>query len=223
MARAIVRPQPLHEQAIDHLREMIIDGTLQPKQRISEKDLCEKLGISRTPLREALKVLAAEGLIILLARRGAIVSEVTSGALEEKFEVIRMIEGFAIAHMRQNCTPALVDELQAIQDEMTVALEKANARKYFASNEKFHKALVKSTRNKTMIEMHASLFDHLRRARLFGLLAQPMGRKFLDSHARIINALRQSEFQLAEREISFHLGTVEEAVFHAIKDSQSRS
>src|ERR1700682_1851182 len=124
MAKAIVRRQPLHEQASDLLREMIVQGTLRPKQRISEKDLCDQLEISRTPLREALKLLAAEGLVTLFARRGAAVSEITNPKLEEQFEAVRMIEGFSVLRMRDSCTPKLIDELQTLHDEMAAALSK---------------------------------------------------------------------------------------------------
>jgi len=216
MAKAIVRRQPLHEQASDLLREMIVQGTLRPKQRISEKDLCDQLEISRTPLREALKLLAAEGLVTLFARRGAAVSEITNPKLEEQFEAVRMIEGFSVLRIRDNCTPKLIDELQTLHDEMAAALSKASVKRYFALSEQFHKAIVGATGNQTLIEMHAALLNHLRRARLFGLRS-PIGKEFINSHARIIGALRKRDFARAQTEISLHVEAVQASVFQAIK------
>jgi DNA-binding GntR family transcriptional regulator len=218
MLKEVIRSQPLHEQVIGHVREMILEAVLKPGERISEKQLCEQLGISRTPLREALKVLASEGLVNLLARRGAEVTEVTTEKLEEKFAVIRMVESFAFEHMDSNCTPELIDELEVIQAQMTAAYAKSNLRKYFTFNEKFHKAIVSSTNNQTMIELHASLTDHLRRARIFGLRSHPIGKEFINAHARIIKALRKNDFARAKTEISEHLERVKGEVLNSIRN-----
>lgn len=218
MRKAAVRHQPLHEQAIDSLREMIVEGDLKPGERISEKDLCESLGISRTPLREALKVLAAEGLVTLFARRGAAVSELTSDKLGEKFAVIRMIEAFALSQLSGDAIGRLIDKLQALQDEMSTALSKGNAKKYFAANQDFHNAIVTSTGNSTLIDIHTSLSGHVRRARVFGLHSFPTTNKFLNEHARVIKALRKKDIVEAKKEISSHLEGVEKGVLNVLKN-----
>lgn len=217
MDRPVVRNRPLHEQAIDQLREMIVEGALKPGARISEKDLCDSLEISRTPLREALKVLAAEGLITLFARRGAAVSDLTSEKLGEKFEAIRMVEAFALSRASEDNVGPLVDQLQAIQDEMAAALAKGNVKRYFASNEQFHKAIVASTGNETLIDIHTSLSGHLRRARVFGLHSRPINHKFINEHARVIKALRKGDFAGAQKEISSHLTAVERGVLKVLE------
>jgi DNA-binding GntR family transcriptional regulator len=217
MDRAVIRNRPLHEQAIDQLREMIVEGILKPGDRISEKDLCDSLGISRTPLREALKVLAAEGLVTLFARRGAAVSDLTGEKLEEKFEAIRMVEAFALSKASEDNVGPLIDRLQAIQDEMAAALAKGNVKRYFASNEQFHKAIVASTGNPTLIDIHTSLSGHLRRARVFGLHSHPINHKFINEHARVIKALRRNDFAGAQKEISSHLEAVERGVLKVLE------
>lgn len=213
----LVRHQPLHEQAIDQLREMIVQGILTPGERISEKQLCETLGVSRTPLREALKVLANEGLVTLLARRGSIVSPLSTERLEERFEVVRIIETFAIDQIGVSDRRVLARSLQSICDSMISAADKKDIHEYYRLNELFHREIVASCGNCTLTDIHDSLTAHLKRARILGLFSHPIDQKFIDGHIRIVRLIRRGDLLEARREASSHLSAVEAGVLSVMR------
>src|SRR5258706_14556222 len=111
--------RPLHEEAVERLRDMIVQGRLNPGDRLNERLLCEELGISRTPLREAIKLLAAEGLIDLLPNRGAVVSPLELARLSDTFKVMGALEGLAGGLAWRNPTPPPNPPNPALQTGMS--------------------------------------------------------------------------------------------------------
>src|SRR5580692_10923162 len=115
-----VERQRLHDTVVQHIRRCIVEGVLEPGKRLNERELCETLGISRTPLREALKVLAAEGLIEISQNRGATVSRMTEAEIWETFEVMSGLEAFSGELACQRITPAELDQIKALHYAMLV-------------------------------------------------------------------------------------------------------
>src|ERR1700741_5067253 len=110
--------QRLHDTVVDHLREFIVEGVLAPGTKLNERELCERLGISRPPLREALKVLAAEGLIEISQNRGATVSKMSEAEIWETFEVMSGLEAFSGELACQRITPAELAQIKALHYAM---------------------------------------------------------------------------------------------------------
>jgi DNA-binding GntR family transcriptional regulator len=215
MASGIIRAELLHFQVTDRLRDMILAGEIKPGERISERALCELFGISRTPLREALKVLAADGLIELLPRRGAVVTEISPELLKEKFEVVRLIEAHAAEVV---CVRADADDITALDEQrekIEAAVEKKQSSRYLELSGQFHLMLVKLAGNQTLAAIHADLVGHLVRARLVGLRAQPVGAEFGRSHRRIVTALKRKDAEAAAEAVVAHMNHVEEVVLAA--------
>ena len=202
--------EPLHMQAARHLREMIIEGRLPPRSPIDEQDLCKRFGTSRTPLREALKVLASEGLIELLPRRGAVVSDVSEEDMHEKFAVVRLLEAYAARAVCVSASQNQIDELLEIHKALLAAHKKRLHARYFALNEKFHRGVVAATGNKTLIDIHASLVDHLRRARIAVLSVEGSIPQFVKHHERIAKAIKERDANLAAREFTKHQEAIEQ-------------
>ena len=212
--------EPLHMQAARHLRAMIIEGRLPPKSPIDERSLCEQFGTSRTPLREALKVLATEGLIDLLPRRGAVVADVSEEDMREKFAVVRVIEAYAARMVCETGTKGQIDALLATHAELLTAYKKRNNARYFELNEKFHRAIVAATGNKTLIDIHSSMVDHLRRARIAVLNAEERIPQFVKDHQRIAKAIKQRDGDLAAREFTRHQEAIEQETI-SLKNSRN--
>jgi DNA-binding GntR family transcriptional regulator len=111
------RPR-LHDTVVDHLRNFIVEGLLAPGVKLNERKLCETLGISRTPLREALKVLAAEGLVDILPNRGASISQMSEAEIRETFELMSGLEAFSGELACERMTPAELAEIKALHYAM---------------------------------------------------------------------------------------------------------
>jgi DNA-binding GntR family transcriptional regulator len=205
----ILETEPLHMRAGRYLREMIIDGRLRPWAPIDEKSMCDQFGTSRTPLREALKVLAAEGLIELLPRRGAVVAGISVKDLREKFAIVRVLEAHAASTICESASPEQLQALEAIHRQVIAAHKKRNGKLYFELNEKFHREVVAATGNKTLIDLHLSLVGHLRRARFTVMSAHSMAPEFVEDHQRIMQAIAARKAGVAAKEFIKHQTAVE--------------
>jgi DNA-binding GntR family transcriptional regulator len=130
--------QSLHDEVLEKLRNYVVEGSLTDGERIPEKQLCEMLGISRTPLREALKVLAAEGLIDLLPNRGARVRSLDRGQLRELFDVMGGLEALAGRLACENITEDEIREIERIHHEMYGFYLRRDLHRYFECNQQIH-------------------------------------------------------------------------------------
>jgi DNA-binding GntR family transcriptional regulator len=195
--------EPLHERAAARLRDMVVDGRLAPGEPIDEKELCDEFGISRTPLREALKILAAEGLIELLPRRGAIVTPIVSQQLNEKFELVRLLEDYAVRLVCQRATEA---QIEAIQQAYNRVLEhfdhhENNGLKSLAANDQLHQAIVNAAGSRSLLEVHGPLWLHLRRARYLVVNSYDVSRGYVQGLGRLVKAIRARNSAAALREM----------------------
>jgi DNA-binding GntR family transcriptional regulator len=215
------RAEPLHDRAITMLRDMIVKGTLKPREPISERDLCERFGISRTPLREALKVLASEGLIELLPRRGAIVTALSRRRLAEQFRAVALIEADAARTVATSAPPDEIAKLRAIHDRLIGAFEKKRATPYYRANEAFHRALVVAAGNDTLADIHATLVLHLHRARFLALTSTDMNAGFAHAHEGIMAALERGDGEAAAAEVTEHQREVSVDVLGALNPAMA--
>jgi DNA-binding GntR family transcriptional regulator len=142
IASAELSGRLLHEDATDRLRDLIVQGELASGAKLNERVLCERLGVSRTPLREALKTLASEGLVALLPNRGAIVTPLTLAKVRESFEVMGALEALAGELACRNVTDAQLGEVRAMHFEMLAAHARGDLAQYFRNNQAIHFAIV---------------------------------------------------------------------------------
>ena len=149
--------QSLHDEILTRLRDHIVEGNIPDGGRVPERQLCEMLGISRTPLREALKVLASEGLVELLPNRGARVRQLSEHDLGELFDVMGGLEGLAGRLACENITDAEIAEIERLHYEMYGFYLHRDMHGYFRVNQLIHQKIVEASRNATLLE-------HLRQA-----------------------------------------------------------
>lgn len=179
----------LHDEVVSRMRDMIVDGRLVPGERIHEGRICESLGVSRTPLREALKVLASEGLIEILPSRGAIVRSFTPKDVWDTLLVIGYLEALAAD---LTCREASDEELAGVRrlhDQMMVEYARRNRMEYFKLNQAIHGAIVTLSKNDTLRALHENLQARLKRIRYVGNENPPQWQGAVDDHAEIIAAL----------------------------------
>lgn len=206
----------LHEQVAAKLRDMIISGELKPDAAIDEPALCAEFKISRTPLREALKVLAAEELVVLQPRRGAVVSKLTSASVTQKFEVVSLIEGHAARLFCERRHPAALAEITAIHTRLAAAFRARNRKQYSQANQGFHRRLVELTGNEEMVRIHAQLIGHLQRVRYFAGQQKNWRHNFMAEHDAIMAVLSKGAPHEAEALVREHLSHVARAVMEEV-------
>ncbi len=179
----------LHLKVADVLRDKITYGELAPGMRLTERVLCEELNVSRTPLREALKTLAGEGLVELLQNRGAMVTPMTLADTAQTFEVLSVLEGFAgeLACSRANSTD--VEGLRELHERMRACHKRGDREGYFELNQAIHARLFLLSGNPVLAATHDKLNLRLRRARYFANVSQSRWDRAMQEHDQIIDAL----------------------------------
>jgi DNA-binding GntR family transcriptional regulator len=207
----------LHEEVVAVLRNMILDGHLAPGTRIAEPQLCRKLGISRTPLREALKVLASDQLIELLPNRGAVVSQVTIEETAELFEVTEGLESIAGELIAKRISDADIVGLQTLHHDMVDHHDHGRRGEYFARNQQIHRRLVEITRNATLIAAHANYSAKIARARYSANLSQERWDESVREHDEFMAALSVRDGELLGRLLRRHVRRTGEHVLAAMR------
>lgn len=179
----------LHEQIVGMLRKMILEGRLLPGQHIDEKMLCEQFEISRTPLREALKVLNSEGLVDLLPNRGARVAGTSPHLVSECFDVVAGLERTAAEIAAEKASSEDLETLRKIQEEMEEYYRTNNEVDYFTVNDRAHSLVVEFSGNSILVSMHARLITKIRQARFAGLTVPNRWHESILEHREILDAL----------------------------------
>lgn len=179
----------LHEQIVGMLRKMILEGRLLPGQHIDEKMLCEQFEISRTPLREALKVLNSEGLVDLLPNRGARVAGTSPRLVSECFDVAAGLERTAAEIAAVAASAEDLETLRDVQEQMEQHYRANNEVDYFTVNDRAHTLVVEFSGNSILISMHARLMTKIRQARFAGLTVPNRWHESILEHREILDAL----------------------------------
>jgi DNA-binding GntR family transcriptional regulator len=200
-----IERRPLHEQAVDRLRDLIVQGRLAPGERLNERLLCERLGISRTPLREAIKLLATEGLVELLPNRGAVVSSLDTGRLAETLAVMGTLEALA---GELACSKASVETIAAIRklhDEMLAMHTEGDLAGYFRYNQLIHMNLVEASGNAVLANAYRQMNANVKRARYMANLSRERWDAAVAEHEQIIRALERRDAAALRSLLADHL------------------
>jgi DNA-binding GntR family transcriptional regulator len=183
----------LHGETLARLRDYIVEGHIPDGGRIPERQLCDMFGISRTPLREALKVLASEGLVDLLPNRGARVRSLSEHDLRELFDVMGGLEGLAGRLACENITDEEIAEIERLHYEMYGFYLNRDMHGYFRVNQLVHQKIVEASRNTTLQATYANFAGRIRRVRYSANFARKRERwgEAMREHETILDALRR--------------------------------
>jgi DNA-binding GntR family transcriptional regulator len=179
----------LHGELLEQLRDLIVEGELPAGTRVAERRLCERFGVSRTPLREALKVLAAEGLIELLPNRGARIARLTAEDIAQTLKVIGTLEALAGELACERLTDESLAEIRALHHEMLADYTRRDRPAYFKANQAIHQAIVAASCNAVLAQTYASLSGRIRRARYAANLDPKRWDEAVAEHELILQAL----------------------------------
>lgn len=198
-------PSSLHDDVATQLRNYIFDGHLQPGEFIDEATLCELWSISRTPLREALKVLTAEGLVRHEPRRGCFVNQVTEQDLDDIFPVIALLEGRCAYDATVRATPADVQALEGLHQRLSQHAQAGRINAYYEANFAIHEAIIRLANNKWLAQTISDLRKILKLARLQQLHAPGRLTQSLQEHLAVFSALKAGDAAGADAAMRHHL------------------
>ena len=211
----IARPS-LHEAIVTRVRDMIIEGALAPGTRIHEGKLGEELGISRTPLREALKFLASEGLLELSPGRGALVRQFSAKDVQDALAVIGHLEGLAGRLACANATDAEIREVRQLHDRMMQMYRTRDRLPYFKLNQAVHSAILRLSKNESLSYVHGILQARLRRIRYIGNESPEKWAGAVADHEIMIEALEARDGERLAAAMVSHMDRTWERVRLAI-------
>lgn len=197
--------RPLHEEVIDQLRDRIVQGELAPGGRLNERVLCSQLGISRTPLREAIKILATEGLVELLPNRGAIVTPLKAANIADTLAVMGALEAVAGELACANANEAQISEIRALHFEMLACHARQDLAGYFECNQQTHLGIIEASGNPVLTNTYRQLNANVLRARYMANLSQERWDAAVREHAAILAALAARDAPQLKRLLAEHL------------------
>ncbi len=202
MAALSLTPRALYQEVAELLRQRIFNRELEPGSWIDELKIAEEFGISRTPLREALKVLAAEGLVTMKVRRGAYVTEVSEQDLRDVYHLLSLLESDAAGVVAANATAAQLQELQDLHNQLEVAVDDRD--RFFQLNEAFHMHLLALANNRWRDQMVADLRKVMKLNRHNSLFKNGRLLESLNEHRAIVAALLARDANATTRAMRDH-------------------
>ncbi|MEG0922759.1 MAG: GntR family transcriptional regulator [Comamonas sp.] len=202
MSSPTLAPRALYEEVAEHLRQRIFAHQLVPGSWIDELKIAEEFGISRTPLREALKVLATEGLVTMKLRRGAYVTEVSQKDLLQVYHLLSLLESDASAELAKTASDAQISELQTLHDALEASVD--NRDEFFIANERFHMRVLEMLDNKWLSQMVADLRKVMKLNRHNSLFKSGRVEESLQEHRELMQALAARDADMAQRCVKLH-------------------
>jgi DNA-binding GntR family transcriptional regulator len=196
--KPIERHQTLREKILETIRDAILKGSLKPGERVSEPELAERFGISRTPIREAFRQLESEGYLVVIPRRGAVVASLSERDVEEFYSIKSILEGYAARMAAERMAPREIERLEAINEKLAQIADAGDIKSFFRVHNEFHELFIKASGNDKLGELINQLVLKFNRLRLASL-AQP-GRMAISvqEHRKIIEAFRKHDGELAD-------------------------
>ena len=195
----------LSERLRESIEEEIATGKLLPGTRLDEVELATRFGVSRTPIREALRLLLGEGLVEMRPQRGAVVAQATPQRLIEMFEVMAELEGMCARLAARRLTEQELAEIEAIHDACRGSAAARDADAYFYANERFHYAIYAASHNTFLFEQASALQRKLRPYRRLQLRVRNRPQRSFEEHQAIVDALREGDAEKAVQSIRAHV------------------
>lgn len=208
---------PLRDVVFNTLRQAIITGEFAPGERLVEISLSQSLGVSRTPVREAIRKLELEGLVVMVPRKGAYVASITEQSLRDVLEVRIVLELFAVKLACERIHEAGIRELESLHRDFTLAVVSNDQLDIAQKDEQFHDAIFRAGGNKRLISIINNLREQFYRYRLEYVRDIPSHKGLVQEHEALIAAIRERNADKAQRLMRQHLENQQNAVIQAIR------
>lgn len=209
---------PLRDVVFHTLRQAILKGELAPGERLMEIQLADRLGVSRTPIREAIRKLELEGLVLMIPRKGAEVAKISEKSLRDVLEVRRSLEELAIELACQRMTEEEIEELSRVEEEFKKAVESGDAMRIAENDELYHDVIYKGTGNDRLVQIINNLREQMYRYRLEYIKDEDKRQILLIEHDNILRAVRQRHVEEAKAAMREHIDNQEITVSKNIKE-----
>jgi DNA-binding GntR family transcriptional regulator len=207
----------LHEQATQRLRQMLVEGRIAPGAKLNERELAQELQVSRTPLREAIKMLAAEGLVELLPNRGAIAVALSEADVLNTFEVMAGLEGLSGELAAQRITEAELAEIRAMQFEMMGAYTRTDLSNYYRINSMIHSAINAAAKNPVLTSTYNQVNARLQALRFRSNQNGEKWKRAVKEHEKMVEALSAREGAVLRALLQQHLYNKRDAVIAQLR------
>lgn len=207
-----IERRSLHLELVERIRPLIVESQLNPGDKVPEKDLCERFRVSRTPMREALKVLAAEGLVRLEPNRGAWVTVVTVEEVEEVFPVLGALEALSGELACTKITDAEIHHIRWLHDQMLQSYADRNLADYFKTNQEIHRAILLAAKNQSLTNTCQALSARMQRARYAANLSEERWANAVSEHELIIQSLEARDGKQLSKILVQHMANKQESV-----------
>lgn len=211
--------KPLREIVFESLREAIISGVLEPGERLMEIQLADEMGVSRTPVREAIRKLELEGFVVMIPRKGAYVAGVTDKDVADVFEIRAALEGLAAGLAAERITDEEIEQMERMILYRTG--EEVNFDKIVEADTDFHALVYKASRNERLIQILANLREQIQRFRATSLAYPGRLKDAVEEHQGIIEALANHNVEEAQNLAMVHIVTAENVMFEALRRPKS--
>lgn len=207
---------PLRDVVFNTLRRAILKGELKPGERLMEITLADKLGVSRTPIREAIRKLELEGLVVMAPRKGAKVASITERDLNDVLEVRKGMEVLAISLACKRITGKELEKLETIEQSFQKLIESGNLTELAEMDVKFHDTIYQATNNQRLVQLLNNLREQMYRYRMEYLKDIAVRRTLAEEHKAICRALRERDEQQAEQYVSIHIDNQQKAIIRSL-------
>jgi len=213
--------KPLREVVFETIRNAIISGSLKPGERLMEVQMAERLGVSRTPIREAIRKLELEGLIIMLPRKGAYVADLSVKDLTEVLEIRAALEGMATGLAVTRINECEIEELELIALKFHKALENGDLEELLFQDSQFHETIFKASRNERLIQLNNNLREQVQRFREMYLKKINRSKKTSMEHFDIVEAISRRDISKAEKLARKHIETTENGILEMMENKNT--
>lgn len=210
--------KPLRDVIFDTLREAIITGELKPGERLMEVQLAEKMGVSRTPVREAIRKLELEGWVLMTARKGASVAGISMKDIMDVLEVRAALDGEAAFLAAARITEDEIKELKSIEAQFAKYVEKGNFQGMIKKDVEFHEAIYRSSRNDKLIQIVSNLREQVHRFRVMYTKDFSIPGDLVKEHIEIFEAITLREAEKAQKAAYLHIENQKEAIVKSMKN-----
>jgi len=207
----------VRDSVFEKLKKAIIDGYFEPGQKLVESQIAQEMGVSRTPVREALRRLEIEKLVVNLPRKGVMVSPIDEVQVKEIFNIRAALEGLAIKLAIDNIDLTTIRQMRKILEEMREAIKRKDLKREVECNTKFHNYIIKAAKSSILTEMLQNIHNHVQRFRHTTLSMEGRSEIALNEHLKILKAIEERDKVKAEQLIEEHIENAKKALLMKIK------
>lgn len=202
--------KPLRDVVFENLRTAILEGNLKAGQRLMEVQLAEQLGVSRTPIREAIRKLELEGLVVMLPRKGAYVANMSFKDLIDVLEIRASLEGLAASLATERRREEDIVELERVAKEFEASVREADIDKVLKKDVEFHEKIFSMANNKKLYQLITSLWEQVHRFRVTYVSNYNASLSLVEEHNRILGAIKSGDCELAKKYATEHIELAEQ-------------